>query len=30
MKEKIKQVNELCAANGTYVNQHGKKTVSAW
>ena len=30
MKEKIKQVNELCAANGTYINQHGKKTVSAW
>ena len=30
MKEKIKQVNDLCAANGTYVNQHGKKTVSAW
>jgi hypothetical protein len=30
MKEKIKQVNELCAAHGTYVNQHGKKTVSAW
>ena len=23
-------VNELCAANGTYINQHGKKTVSAW
>ena len=30
MKEKIKQVNELCAANGIYINQHGKKTVSAW
>ncbi len=30
MKEKIKQVNELCAANGVYLNQHGKKTVSAW
>jgi hypothetical protein len=30
MKEKIKQVNELCAANGAYTNQHGKKTVSAW
>lgn len=30
MKDKIKQVNELCAANGAYVNQHGKKTVSAW
>lgn len=28
--EKIKQVNDLCAANGTYINQHGKKTVSAW
>ena len=23
-------VNDLCAANGTYLNQHGKKTVSAW
>jgi len=30
MKDKIKQVNELCAANGAYINQHGKKTVSAW
>lgn len=30
MKEKIKQVNDLCAAHGTYINQHGKKTVSAW
>jgi hypothetical protein len=30
MKEKIKQVNDLCAANGSYINQHGKKTVSAW
>jgi hypothetical protein len=30
MKEKIKQVNELCLANGAYINQHGKKTVSAW
>ena len=30
MREKIKQVNDLCAANGTYINQHGKKTVSAW
>ena len=30
MKEKIKQVNDLCAANGAYLNQHGKKTVSAW
>ena len=30
MKEKIMQVNDLCAANGSYVNQHGKKTVSAW
>jgi len=29
-KEKIKQVNDLCAANGAYINQHGKKTVSAW
>jgi hypothetical protein len=30
MKEKIKQVNDLCLANGAYINQHGKKTVSAW
>ncbi len=30
MIEKIKQVNALCAAHGTYINQHGKKTVSAW
>ena len=30
MKSKIKEVNDLCAANGTYLNQHGKKTVSAW
>ena len=30
MKEKIKQVNDLCAANGAYLNQHNKKTVSAW
>jgi len=30
MKEKIKQVNDLCAANGLYLNQHNKKTVSAW
>ena len=30
MKEKIKQVNDLCAADGVYLNQHGRKTVSAW
>jgi hypothetical protein len=30
MKEKIKEVNDLCLANGAYINQHGKKTVSAW
>ena len=30
MKDKIKMVNDLCAANGAYINQHGKKTVSAW
>jgi hypothetical protein len=30
MKEKLKEVNDLCAANGAYINQHGKKTVSAW
>ena len=29
-QEKIKQVNDLCAAHGSYLNQHGKKTVSAW
>ena len=23
-------VNDLCAANGVYLNQHSKKTVSAW
>jgi len=30
MKDKLKQVNDLCAAYGSYLNQHGKKTVSAW
>jgi hypothetical protein len=30
MKEKIIEVNKLCEANGSYVNQHGRKTVSAW
>jgi hypothetical protein len=30
MKDKLKEVNDLCAANGAYINQHGKKTVSAW
>ena len=30
MKEKIIEINKLCEANGSYVNQHGKKTVSAW
>ena len=30
MREKIKQVNDLCAANGAYLNQHNRKTVSAW
>ena len=30
MREKIIEVNKLCEANGSYVNQHGKKTVSAW
>jgi hypothetical protein len=30
MKSKIKEVNDLCAAHGSYLNQHGKKTVSAW
>ena len=30
MKSKIKEVNDLCAANGVYLNQHNKKTVSAW
>ncbi len=27
MKDKIKMVNDLCAANGVYLNQHNKKTV---
>jgi hypothetical protein len=30
MKDKLKEVNDLCLANGAYINQHGKKTVSAW
>jgi hypothetical protein len=30
MKEKIKQVNELAASYGSYLNQHGKKCVSVW
>jgi len=30
MKDKLKKVNDLCAAHGSYLNQHGKKTVSAW
>lgn len=30
MKDKIKMVNDLCEANGAYINQHGKKTISAW
>ena len=30
MRSKIKEVNDLCAANGVYLNQHNKKTVSAW
>jgi hypothetical protein len=30
MKDKLKIVNDLCAAHGSYLNQHGKKTVSAW
>jgi hypothetical protein len=25
MREKIKQVNDLCAANGAYLNQHNKE-----
>ena len=25
MKDKLKQVNDLCAAHGSYLNQHGKK-----
>ncbi len=28
--EPLVNYNDLCAANGTYLNQHGKKTVSAW
>jgi len=30
MKEKIKQVNELAANYGSYLNQHGKKCISVW
>jgi hypothetical protein len=30
MKEKIKQVNELAASYGSYINQHGKKCISVW
>jgi hypothetical protein len=30
MKDKIIEVNKLCEANGSYINQHGKKTTSAW
>jgi len=30
MKEKIKQVNELAASYGSYLNQHGKKCISVW
>jgi hypothetical protein len=29
-KEKIKQVNELAASYGSYLNQHGKKCISVW
>ena len=29
-KEKIKQVNELAASYGSYINQHGKKCISVW
>ena len=30
MIEKIKQVNELAAKYGSYINQHGKKCISVW
>lgn len=30
MIEKIKQVNELAASYGSYINQHGKKCISVW
>ena len=30
MREKIKQVNELAASYGSYINQHGKKCISVW
>ncbi len=30
MKDKIKQVNELAASYGSYLNQHGKKCISVW
>jgi hypothetical protein len=29
-QEKIKQVNELAASYGSYINQHGKKCISVW
>jgi hypothetical protein len=30
MKERIKEVNELAASYGTYINAHGKKCISVW
>jgi len=30
MIERIKQVNELAASYGSYLNQHGKKCISVW
>ncbi len=30
MKDKLKQVNELAASYGSYINQHGKKCISVW
>ncbi len=30
MKDKLKQVNELAASYGSYLNQHGKKCISVW
>ena len=30
MRDKIKQVNELCRKDGTYKNDKGQSTVSLW
>jgi len=30
MRDKIKQVMDLCSKDGTYINDRGQRTVSAW